>query len=145
MIPWWGWLILGTLLLCAELFAIDAQFYLIFIGIGAIVVGLIGAVGIDLPGWAQWILFAALSLASMFTIRRQLYEKLRGRAGGLPPTAAGDRITVGQDVAPGQTCRAEYRGTFWTAVNVGSAPIPSGTVAVIDSIEGLNLRIRLPE
>jgi len=144
MIPWWGWLILGTLLLCAELFAIDAQFYLIFIGIGAIVVGLIGAVGIDLPGWAQWILFAALSLASMFTIRRQLYEKLRGRAGGLPPTAAGDRVTVGQDVAPGQTCRTEYRGTLWTAINVGDALIPSGAVAVIDSIEGLNLKIRLP-
>lgn len=145
MIPWWGWIILGTLLLCAELFAIDAQFYLVFIGIGALVVGLIGAVGVDLPGWAQWILFAALSVASMFTVREQLYQKVRGRAGGLPPTAAGDRITVGEDVAPGQSCRTEYRGTLWTATNVGQAAIPSGATAVIDEIEGLSLKIRLLE
>ena len=53
------------LLLCAELFAIDAQFYLIFIGAGAIVVGLIGLAGIDFPIWAQWLLFAVLSITAM--------------------------------------------------------------------------------
>ena len=44
---WWTWFVLGTLLLAIELFAIDAQFFLIFIGAAAIVVGLIGMLGID--------------------------------------------------------------------------------------------------
>src|SRR5262245_48546029 len=51
---WWGWCIVGTLLLAAELFAVDAQFYLIFIGAAAVVVGFLGMIGVDLPGWAQW-------------------------------------------------------------------------------------------
>ena len=31
---WYSWIILGTLLLGVELFAVDAQFFLIFIGAG---------------------------------------------------------------------------------------------------------------
>ncbi len=60
--PWWGWIIIGVVLLCAELFAIDAQFYLVFIGIGAVIVGLGQLLGLDLPMWGQWLLFAALSI-----------------------------------------------------------------------------------
>lgn len=145
MIPWWGWIILGVLLLCAELFAVDAQFYLIFIGAGAIVVGLVGVIGIDLPGWAQWILFAALSLTSMFTLRKQLYQKLRGRVTEMTAIGTGDRVTIEHDVEPGDSCRTEYRGTLWTAVNVGDEAIPSGATVVIDAIDGLNLKIRLPD
>ena len=76
---WWSWIIVGTVLLGAELFAVDAQFYLIFIGAGAIVVGVVGMLGIDLPVWLQWLLFAALSVAAMLTVRRQLYTALRSR------------------------------------------------------------------
>jgi membrane protein implicated in regulation of membrane protease activity len=142
MMPWWGWVVLGTLLLCAELFAIDAQFYLIFIGVGAIVVGVIGVTGIDLPGWAQWILFAALSLISMLTLRKQLYEKLRGQASGTVNTDSGGRVTVAEELGPGDSCRTQYRGTVWTAVNVGEDAIPAGQTALIDEIDGLNLKIR---
>ena len=69
---WWSWGILGFVLLGLELGAIDAQFYLVFAGVAAVVVGLVGLVGIDLPPWAQWAAFAALSLAAMFTIRRHI-------------------------------------------------------------------------
>ena len=30
---WWSWMVLGAVLLGVELFAIDAQFYLVFLGI----------------------------------------------------------------------------------------------------------------
>ena len=76
---WWGWCIIGTLLLAAELFAVDAQFYLIFLGVGALVVGVMRLAGIELPNWAQYMVFAALSIAAMLTVRRTMYEKLRGR------------------------------------------------------------------
>ena len=32
---WWGWMILGAVMLGAELFAVDAQFYLVFLGVSA--------------------------------------------------------------------------------------------------------------
>jgi len=140
---WWGWCIIGTLLLGAELFAVDAQFYLIFIGAGAIVVGLVGLTGIQLPEWAQWLLFAALALTAMVTLRRQLYEKLRRRPLGRVDTDVNHRLLVSQDLAPGQSCRVEYRGSGWTAINVGDQVIPAGTDARIDAVDGLTLRVRL--
>ena len=36
----------------------------------------------------------------------------------------------------------EYRGSGWTAVNVGERSIPAGDSARIDSIEGVTLRVR---
>jgi membrane protein implicated in regulation of membrane protease activity len=141
MVPWWGWMVLGALLLCVELFAIDAQFYLIFIGAGAIVVGLIG-LGVDLPGWTQWLLFAVLSLTAMFTIREQVYERMKGRARGFQPAGNGDRVTIAEELAPGSSCQVQYRGSSWTAVNVGDGAIPSGAEAVIDTIDGVSLKVR---
>ena len=32
---WWSWMVLGAVLLAAELFAVDAQFYLVFLGVSA--------------------------------------------------------------------------------------------------------------
>ena len=58
---WWSWMVLGALLLGAELFAIDAQFYLVFLGVSAVLVGLTSLFGIVMPEWAQWMAFAALS------------------------------------------------------------------------------------
>ena len=66
---WWSWLILGAFLFGAELFAIDAQFFLIFLGISAALVGVLEVLGLTMPEWAQWLTFAALSLLSMFTFR----------------------------------------------------------------------------
>ena len=86
---WWQWMVIGAILLGAEMFAIDAQFYLVFIGVSAALVGLAGLMGIDLPLWAQWAAFGALSLISMFTFRAQLYEKIRGNVEGFRETLAG--------------------------------------------------------
>lgn len=75
---WWARMILGALLFGAELVAIDAQFYLVFLGLSAALVGLLGLVGVVTPEWTQWLIFAAVSLLSMFTFRRSLYQKMRG-------------------------------------------------------------------
>ena len=47
--PWWGWLVVGALLLGVEMFVIDAQFYLVFLGVAAALVGLLGLAGIACP------------------------------------------------------------------------------------------------
>jgi len=139
---WWTWCILGVALLGMELFAVDAQFYLVFAGLAAVVVGLFGLVGIELPVWAQWLSFAALSLVAMFTIRRQVYQKLLSKPLGKVNTDIDQRIVLGQELAPGKSCRIEYRGSGWTAINVGQQVIPAGGDARIDSIEGLTLHVR---
>jgi len=60
--PWWAWIVLGIGLLAVELFFVDAQFYLVFIGLSAAAVGLLGLAGVHLPEWSQWLAFAVLAL-----------------------------------------------------------------------------------
>jgi membrane protein implicated in regulation of membrane protease activity len=45
-------------------------------------------------------------------------------------------------IEPGATCRLEYRGTSWSAVNRGSSAIPAGARARIDVVDGLTLVLR---
>lgn len=138
---WWGWLILGLIILGAEVVAVDAQFYLVFIGLSAALVGLSQLVGMSMPEWAQWTCFAALSLLSMFTFRKNLYEKIRGGAPGFKDSLVGETVDVDLRLDPGQSGRIQYRGTAWTVRNVGSTPIVPGTRAAVVETEGLELHV----
>lgn len=139
---WWSWLILGAVLLGAELFAIDAQFYLVFLGVSAALVGLAGLFGIGMPEWAQWMAFAALSLISFFTFRKSLYEKIRGGAVGFRESITGATVDVDEELQAGEETRLDYRGTKWTVRNVGDAAITAGSRATVVKVEGLTLHIR---
>ncbi|MYF12689.1 MAG: hypothetical protein F4229_17240 [Gammaproteobacteria bacterium] len=69
--PWWGWLTIGFGLMAAELLGIEAAYYLIFVGVAAILTGLAGLVGLELPIWGQWLAFSILAIASKcFPIRK---------------------------------------------------------------------------
>lgn len=138
---WWQWMILGAILLGAEMFAIDAQFYLVFLGLSAALVGLAGLFGIEMDLWVQWTVFGVLALVSMFTFRRQLYEKIRGNVEGFRESLSGETVTVGQDLAAGGEMRLEYRGTQWTVRNIGTTPINGGSRARVVKADGLTLHI----
>src|SRR5918994_993996 len=137
---WWAWLVLGIGLLGVEMFVIDAQFYLVFIGLSAAIVGLLGLAGIDLPVWAQWLVFSSLAIVAMLGFRRRLYEMLRGSAGHVDERlTVGDRVVIAARLEPGQSGRVEYRGSNWTARNTGAQSIEAGHEAVISEIDGLTL------
>jgi len=138
---WWSWMILGAVLLGAELFAIDAQFYLVFLGVSAALVGLAGLVGITMPEWGQWMAFAALSLISFFTFRKALYDKIRGGMVGFKATLSGNTVNIPNDLAAGAETRAEFRGTKWTVRNVGAETISGGSTARVVKSEGLTLHV----
>ena len=95
---WWGWIILGAVLFGAELFAIDAQFFLVFLGLSAIIVGALDLLGIGMSESMQWTVFAVLSLISMFTFRKALYEKIRGGAPGFHDSIEGEEIKLEVDL-----------------------------------------------
>lgn len=143
--PWWGWMITGTVLFGAEMFGISAEFYLVFLGAAAIVVGLLGALGVDLPDWAQWLTFAALAIVCMVGFRERLYRRFRATEeqveARLPSNAS---LHIPVQLAVGATCRVEYRGTTWTARNVGNEVIEADTPAEIAEVDGLTLHIRKP-
>lgn len=138
---WWQWAVIGVLLLSAEMFLIDAQFYLVFLGVAAIVVGLIDWFGASLSGVAQWLLFALLALVSLVIFRGRLYRYLRKSAGTVPELLnVGDLVQLPAALAPGESCRVEYRGTSWTARNVDQQQL-NGEVTIA-RIEGLTLLVQ---
>jgi membrane protein implicated in regulation of membrane protease activity len=136
-------MILGIGLLGVEMFVIDAQFYLVFIGLSAAVVGLLGLAGVDLPSWAEWLVFSVLAVGAMLAFRRRLYEMVRNRSGRVDDRlTVGDRVLVPARLEPGQSGRVEYRGSSWTARNAGAAPIEAGREAVIAEVDGLTLHVK---
>ena len=141
--PWWAWLVLGVGLLGVEMFVIDAQFYLVFLGASAVLVGLLGLAGIVTPEWAQWLIFSILSIVAMLTFRRRLYELVRTRSGHVEERlTVGDRVLVPVRLEPGQTCRVDYRGSSWTARNADTQTIEAGREASIAQVDGLTLQVR---
>ena len=138
---WWGWMILGAVLLGAELFAVDAQFYLVFLGVSAVVVGLASLFGIVMPEWGQWLTFAIVALLFFVTFRKALYNKIRGGGQGFADTISGGSVTVTNEVLPGANGRAKYRGSEWTIRNVGESAISAGARAKVVQVEGLTLHV----
>ena len=139
---WWGWIIAGAILLGAELAFVNAQFYLVFIGSAAIVVGLITSVAPALASWAQWAIFGVLAIISMVTFRSRIYRKLRGQVPPVHTGPAGGVMTLRVSLAAAESCQAEHGGTFWTVRNDSDTPIPSGTRVRIVSVNGLTLLVR---
>src|SRR4029453_17652833 len=67
--PWWGWIVVGAVLLGAELFVIPTDFYLVFLGTSAIAVGAVAWTGLISSSSVEWILFAALAAVSLVFFR----------------------------------------------------------------------------
>ncbi len=139
---WWTWIVIGGLLLGAELFFIEAEFYLVFIGVAAILSGLLALNAPDLPLWTEWIVFAVLSIVSMVLFRRRVYAALRAQVVDRKDDLVDERIRLAEDLAPNAECRVAHRGTTWTARNVGATSIASGAMARVVGVEGITLRIQ---
>ena len=139
--PWWGWIALGTLLLGAEMALIDAEFYLVFIGISALLVGMADLLGLAVPAWGEFLIFAALAGGSMFFFRQQVYRLVRGNTQDIETIPVGDTVQVGADIAAGSSGRVDYRGSTWSVINIGTDTIAAGTIASIRQIDGTVLKI----
>jgi membrane protein implicated in regulation of membrane protease activity len=55
---------------------------------------------------------------------------------------AGGVITLQVSLGAGESCQAEYGGSFWTVRNDSDTPIPSGSRARIARVQDLTLLVR---
>jgi membrane protein implicated in regulation of membrane protease activity len=138
---WWAWIAVGAVLLGFELAFIDAQFYLVFVGGAALVVGFLELTGLLPLAWLQWAAFGSLSLLSVMIFRRRIYDSLRRKLPDFRQGPVGQSVVVAEELQPGASCRLEYCGSSWTATNGGTARIPAGQRARIDRVHGLTLVI----
>jgi membrane protein implicated in regulation of membrane protease activity len=139
---WWAWIAIGAILLGAELAFVDAQFYLVFVGASAFVVGLLSFAGLALAPWLQWSIFSVLAVGSMLAFRRRIYERMRRTLPAMKGGPAGEKVTLPAALPPGESCRIEYRGSSWSAVNGGKSIIAAGASARIERVDGLTLIVQ---
>jgi membrane protein implicated in regulation of membrane protease activity len=136
---WWAWIAVGAILLGSELAFVDAQFYLVFVGAAALVVGFLSLTGADLAVWLQWLIFTVLAAVSMVGFRRRIYERMRRTLPIMRSGPAGEVVTLAAELPPGETCRIEYGGSSWNAINGGTSVIAAGARARIERVDGLTL------
>ncbi len=142
--PWWGWITVGALLLVAEITIVDLEFYLVFLGVSALAVGLALMAGLALPMWAQWLAFAGLALVSLVVFRQRIYAKLRPAAeSAIGEGVEGERATAIDAIPPGVSGAVMLRGARWTGRNQGPSAIPAGAACRVERRQGLVLDVRL--
>jgi len=139
--PWWGWVVVGAVLLAAELFVIPTDFFLVFLGFAAFLVGILGLAGVALPEWGQWATFAVLAVVLLVFFRGWLRARFP-KATRADDTLVGEIAVAREALAAGATGRIELRGTTWSARNAGEAALAPGDRARVERVEGLTLHVR---
>jgi membrane protein implicated in regulation of membrane protease activity len=138
---WWHWLVLGLLLVLAEL-ATPGGFFFMFFGSAAIIVGALSGFGLAGPIWMQLLMFSVLSVLLLVFFRSRLLKSLQH-----DPQAPEVDSLVGEigrlegAIAPGQIGRIEVRGAAWSARNATSSEIPRGMRCRVVRVDGLMLDV----
>jgi membrane protein implicated in regulation of membrane protease activity len=142
---WWFWVVFGLILATLEL-ATPGGFFLLFFGVGSIIVGLLTLVDLAGPAWVQWLLFSVISVLALLLFRGRLLRRMHANDWMRPPIDAltEDVATTLEEIAPGSMGRVELRGTPWSARNVGNAPLIKGQRCAVQRVDGLTLYI-VPE
>lgn len=139
---WWVWLLLGLFLVLLELLT-PGGFYILFFGIGAIVIGVLGSLNLAGPLWFQWLLFSVISVVALLLFRRPLLNLVQpvNRAQEVD-SLIGETALALDDIQVGATGKAEMRGTSWSARNVGANMLTRGQRCKVERVEGLMLCVR---
>jgi inner membrane protein len=138
---WWFWIVLGAVLLAAEVI-IAADFYLVFFGLAGLVVGLLAVFGVALPVWGQWLLFAGLAIVGLVVYRGRWKRRLMTADREMLPELEGEFGAACETIAAGGRGRVDLRGSAWDAQNVGSGHLAAGDRCVVVRVDGLTLHVR---
>ena len=138
---WWAWVLLGIVLLLAEIVT-PGGFYIIFFGVGAVAVGVLAGFDLGGPLWFQFILFSLISVLALWLFREKLLRLTQGGPRHNVDSLVGETAVAAENIAANSIGKAEMRGTSWTARNVGEKPLARGERCTVERIEGLTIFIR---
>ena len=137
---WWIWVLIGFGILALELTA--ATLHVGFFAVGAFVVAILVALGIDLPLWAQLVIFTGISLLAFFWLRPILVRKLKLDQKKVVDSLVGEQALALEDIGVGGNGRAEMRGSTWSARNVGETALIRGQRCTVANVDGLVIHVR---
>jgi inner membrane protein len=141
--PLWTWLILGIVLMVAELL-LPSGFFLFFFGVGGVTTGLLALLGL-LPSFiTQGLVFIGTSLFCVVILRKPLLTKFhfRNRTHAVD-SLVGESAQALEAIAPQMLGKVELRGSCWSALNTGSVIIDADVRCRVEKVEGLTLHVRV--
>ncbi|HWH76752.1 MAG TPA: NfeD family protein [Candidatus Binatus sp.] len=138
---WWIWILIGLLLVLAEVVT-PGGFYLLFFGIGGLIVGLLTLVGIAGPTWLQVLLFSVISLCALWLFRQKLMQLFQVKAQRPVDSFVGEMALAVDPITANGVGKVELRGASWSARNIGELPLDAGGRCIVERIEGLTLFVR---
>jgi inner membrane protein len=138
---WWIWILVGLLLLLAELVT-PGGFYFIFFGAGAVGVGVLAGFDVAGPLWFQFILFSVFSVVALWLFREKLLRLTQGVPRETVDSLVGETAVAVDEISINSIGKAELRGTPWNARNVGDQPLARGERCKVERIEGLTIFVR---
>lgn len=139
---WWHWLLLGLLLLGAEMMT-PGGFYILFFGLAALVVGAMAALDLVQGDSAQWLLFSGIAVVSLLVFRGPLLARINASETKHPDVDSmlGEIAIPVETLAAGAIGKVELRGTTWSARNAGPTPLKKGQRGKVTGMDGLTLQI----
>jgi inner membrane protein len=138
---WWIWILLGLVLLLAEVVT-PGGFYIIFFGVGAVIVGVFAGFDSAGPLWFQVILFSLISILALWLFREKLLQLTQGGQQPSIDSLVGESCVAVDDIAVNSIGKAELRGASWTARNVDVKPLARGERCTVERVEGLTIFVR---
>jgi membrane protein implicated in regulation of membrane protease activity len=140
---WWLWAFLGIFLLGGEMVT-PGGFYMLFFGIGALLVGALVGLDVIHSEWMSWLLFSGFSIGSLVVLRPPLRRLMATDRSGVSPvdTMGGETAIVLEDIPPDGRGKAECRGSTWNAHNLGDKPLIKGQRSLVDHVDGITLWIK---
>jgi membrane protein implicated in regulation of membrane protease activity len=140
---WWTWLILGIVLMVAELL-LPTGFFIFFFGVGGVITGLFVLLGLVPSLIAQGLVFIGSSLLCVVLLRKPLLAKFhfRNRTHSVD-SLVGETAQALEAIAPQAFGKVELRGSCWSALNTGSLIIAPEVRCRVEKIDGLTLHVRI--
>ena len=141
VVTWWMWCVFGMLLLLSEM-TTPGAFYQFFFGLGAIAVGLITVVGLEMSLPLQTLLFVLLSVGSIALLRKPLRARFSEGPDEEVDNIVGAIAVAVEKIPADAIGKAELRGAQWNARNVSGSTIAKSQRCRVVRVDGLTLDIQ---
>jgi membrane protein implicated in regulation of membrane protease activity len=133
------WVIVGAVMLIAELLSVS--FVFLFLSIGGFVTAFLTWAGVTPTINAQLLCFSIVSVASMLALRKplQAFAKKRNNKTLEYSEYLGDKVNVIQPIPAHGEGKVFYRGTEWIALSENGEAIAAGKSVIIKQLDGIKL------
>jgi membrane protein implicated in regulation of membrane protease activity len=132
------WLILGVLLLIAELMSVS--FFFAFLSIGALLTALLSWLNITTTLNMQLLAFSVISIGSLLFLRKPLQKVFLKNGKTVEYNEyVGDKATVVTAIPANGEGKVFYRGTEWAAKSDTGQAIDESSIVIIRELDGIKL------